>query len=118
MIGIYRRQLDNEPYDEALYKTESSYFQKQYQEEVQAVTIDLYAEKTARFAPEKSDLVKLVGGGEDIWKRELYVNILLPTLQNAWSAEWMRLDWEKSRKLIEAVNEKLAAMLSQPCFSG
>ncbi|MCB9280050.1 MAG: TlpA family protein disulfide reductase [Lewinellaceae bacterium] len=109
-IQVCRRQLKNEPYDEALYKTESSYFSKQYERQIHAANVALFAEKLEKLPGEKADLLTLRGGGEDIWKREQYATVLLPKMKNQWAAELMEKQWDRSRRQILAVNQKLEAI--------
>lgn len=109
-LQLSKDQEEGKDYDEKLLHKESSYFFRQYSDEILQATVDLFLIKTAVFSGEKGDLIKLKGGGEDILEREYYVTTLLPTLQNAWCFEIMESAWVLDRQKLEEINNKLKAI--------
>ena len=110
LIELQQRKIEGQPYDEAQYGQEFSYFFRQYEREIHRAKVDAFIKQTAALPAEKRDMVKLVGGGEDIWQREQYVGKVLPTVHHAWCADLLRRDWEATREQLAAARKRLAAI--------
>ncbi|PHN07900.1 TlpA family protein disulfide reductase [Flavilitoribacter nigricans] len=109
-ISLFSAKLDEQEYDKEVFRTESKYFREQYEKEVYAARVKKFTRLVNRFPSEQADLLKLVGGGKDIWERELYIGKLMPTIKTTWAAELMEKEWETTRQQIEMVNKKLNAI--------
>jgi thiol-disulfide isomerase/thioredoxin len=55
-------------------------------------------------------MIRMISGGRDIWERDTYDRKVLPTVKAEWAAEIMQQEWETTRRQIEMVNKKLAAI--------
>lgn len=109
-IALYQDKLDEKSYNDSIYKAELSYFNKQYKEEIKVASIKSFVRKTGKLPTIEADLLKVIGGGEDIWERDQYMKLVLPTVQSKWCADLMERDWENTREKIRRAKERLAAI--------
>ncbi len=116
-LGQYQDKLEEKPYNDSLFKKESAYFYRQYKEALYAASIKKFLEKTEALPPHGAGLLKMIGGGEDIWERDHYLKMVLPTVELSWCAELMRKDWEEAREKIREANERLQAIKVNPTAS-
>jgi hypothetical protein len=59
---------------------------------------------------QKADLVKIIGGLEDLEARTAYIEKILPTLQTAWCKQLLQAEFERHRKQNEQINATLQNM--------
>jgi thiol-disulfide isomerase/thioredoxin len=111
-IELLQSQIDEEEYDEKLLNTENRYFYKKYKDEYQAAVIAKFLTVMEKLPAERSDLIKLLGGSEDIQRRAVYTKAVLPTLQANWAKELMENQWEIDQQQLEVINDRLENIVS------
>lgn len=109
-LNMFQQRLDGEEYDKEAYKTEAKYFYDQYPKEVFTGRVKRFISKVESFTDDQADMIRMISGGQDIWERDIYGSKVLPTIKADWAAQIMQQEWEKTRRQIEMVNKKLAAI--------
>lgn len=73
--------------------------------------VDLFRQKVMQAGdPEVRDLMRMVSGEEDVWKRSLYMRQVLQDMENPWLAEIMKTQWEENKDDLRKMEENLASI--------
>lgn len=110
-IRLFRIDLNGGEVDQEQLKEGRKYVYQQYEKELFQGKIAQFIEKmSAITSAEMRDLTLMVGGEEDIWKQDIYVQQVLPTMENDWLKQLMEDRWSENRAKMQAVEERLAGI--------
>jgi len=84
--------------------------EEQFADEIWEASISYMIEQLREVPAEQADLIKLSGGGTDLWRRERYVERVLPTVRHEVLAGILRSRWEKEQKQLLAARERLSSI--------
>ncbi|GAB5551805.1 MAG: hypothetical protein Sapg2KO_13960 [Saprospiraceae bacterium] len=111
-IDLYQLRVDEQEYDKKKFGTESKYFFKTYKKEINTGHHKRFAAKLKKqnLPPEKEAIVISCAGSDDIWGQELYLSLLISSVQSNWVLNFMQKEWAKSNSVIDQVNQELAQL--------
>jgi len=73
--------------------------------------VGLFREKVMQAGdPEVRDLMRMVSGEEDVWKRSLYMRQVLQDMENPWLTEIIKTQWEENKENLRRMEENLASI--------
>mgnify|MGYP006285112853 CR=1 FL=1 len=110
-IRLLRADLNGAAVDQDQLKEERKYVYKQYEKELFQGKVDQFSSKiTVLPSAEMRDLTRMIGGEEDIWKQDIYVERVLPTMETEWLKQYLQDRWAETRAQMQEVQERLAAI--------
>jgi len=59
---------------------------------------------------EVRDLMRLMAGGDEVWKRNVYTKLVLPDVENKWLARIMEQQWSVNKDKLKKIEENLASI--------
>ncbi len=59
---------------------------------------------------EVRDLMRLMAGGDVVWKRDVYTQLVLPDIENDWLAAIMEQQWSVNKDKLKKIEENLASI--------
>ncbi|MEM6700823.1 MAG: TlpA disulfide reductase family protein, partial [Bacteroidota bacterium] len=109
-ISLLYQKIKGDTIDTKLFGKESRYFNKQYKSYYNQAVLNRFITVTADMPSEKSDMLKLLGGGRDIWERQNYVETIMPSLQSDWAKKIMQQEWDSVKDELAAAEARLNAI--------
>lgn len=107
-IDLHQKMANNKPYDKQVLKQANKKYIKAHQDQIDAENLLLHLKKLSNIPSEKSDILKIKGAPDDLWRRNTYIGVVLPSMQTKWGKEILSREYEKDQKVRAATQEKLA----------
>ncbi len=109
-IDLRQKMANNESYDKQAFKQANKKYLTAYKDQIDAEDLALYVQKLNSIKGSKSDILKIKGAPDDLWRRKTYIGAVLPTTQTQWGKELLSTQYEKDKKIRALTQEKLAAI--------
>lgn len=109
-IDLRQKMANNEAYDKQAFKQANKKYLTAYKDQIDAEDLSLYVQKLNSIEGPKSDILKIKGAPDDLWRRKTYIGAVLPTTQTQWGKEMLVTAYEKDQKIRALTQEKLAAI--------
>lgn len=107
-IDLRQKMANKEPYDKQAFKQANNKYLTAYKAQIDAEDLALYVQKLNGIEGPKSDILKIKGAPDDLWRRKTYIGAVLPTTQTQWGKEILATAYEKDQKIRALTQEKLA----------
>jgi thiol-disulfide isomerase/thioredoxin len=111
LLAMHLQQQEDENTNQEAYKD----LRKQVLDDVDSL---LYVAQVNRFRKklrtvsnsEVRDLIRLIAGGDEVWKRHVYTSLLLPDIENDYLADVMERQWKSNKDKLKRIEESLASI--------
>lgn len=107
LISLLEKQKKKEEIDTDLLKRELRYFRNQYKDSISVISYRRTVEVIDQLPPEKADMIRIAGGGRDIWSQALYLENTLDGFRTDWVKAMAQKQYESLNKQKASITNKL-----------
>ena len=107
-LDIRQKMANKEPYDKQALKQANKKFVKPYSEQIKEEEHTLYLQKLGNIKGPKSDILKIRGAPDDLWRRKSYIESVLTNMETKWGKAMLVEAYKKDQRVRAATQERLA----------